>query len=361
MRSLEAGGIGTFIMNVYRSIDRSQIQFDFAITNGGMGIFGPEIEKMGGRIFFISEKGNRTKLDGLCQMYNLYKICRKTKYDVVHSHYYYGNAYFLLCAKLAGVKKLVSHCHTAKTQPARLLTRAFDKISRSILLNVGTDFLGCANAATIYLYGEKAFRTGKAKTLYNGIDYDLWNVNNYDILALRETYGLKDEKIVIFVGRMETPKNPLYALQVMKDVHAHYPHVKMFFVGMGSYDAVIDGYLSENQMGEYVQRMPPDSNIRELQAISDVMIAPSLREGLSIAFIEAQKMNTFIVTSDLVPDEIDMGLCTFLSLDNPEEWTRCIIDRFNDPVHLPITKHYDDFNVKNTVKSLLQVYFGDTI
>lgn len=361
MRSLEAGGIGTFIMNVYRSIDRSQIQFDFAITNGGMGIFGHEIEEMGGHIFFISEKGNRTKLDGLYQMYNLFKICKKTKYDVVHCHYYYGNAYFLMMAKIAGVKKLVSHCHTAKTQPASILTRIFDRISRPILLRIGTDFLGCANAATVYLYGENAFRTGKAKTLYNGIDYDLWNVDNFDIPALRRTYGLKDEKVVIFVGRMEKPKNPLYALQVMKDVHAQYPCVKMFFVGKGTYDASIDSYLAEHHMDEYVLRMPSDANIRELQAISDVMIAPSLREGLSIAFIEAQKMNTFIITSDLVSDEIDMGLCSFLSLDNQKEWTRCVIDRLNETAPLHITKHFDDFNVKNTVKGLMHVYFGDAI
>lgn len=356
MRSLDAGGIGAFIMNVYRTVDREKIQFDFAITTGGMGIFGEEILRMGGRIFFISERGNRSKLDGFGQMARLYKVCRKNKYDVVHCHYYFGNAYFLACAKLAGVPKLVSHCHNTRTQPVNFLTKCFEAVSRQILLRVGTDFLGCADAATQFLYGRKAFLSGKARTLYNGIDYDVWNVENYNIPELKRAYGLKDEKVVVFVGRMEKQKNPLYALGVMKEVHTQYPNVRAFFVGTGSYDEAVDGFIRENDMSAYVKRMPQDADIRELQAISDVMIAPSLWEGLSIAFIEAQKMNTIVVTSTLVPDEIDMGLCSFLSLDNPVEWTRCLIGIFENAAKMPITRHYADFNVKNTVRNLLDIY-----
>lgn len=358
MRSLDAGGIGTFIMNVYRSIDRSQIQFDFAITNRGMGVFGPEIEKMGGRIFFISENGTKNVKDCLLQMYHLYKVCKENRYDVVHSQCYFSNAYFLLCAKLAGVRKLVSHSHNNFTQPPSFLKKCFETVSRPLLLRVATDCLGCSDAATRYLYGEKAFRSGKAHTLYNGIDYELWSLQNYDVPALRQTYGLTNEKVALFIGRMEKQKNPIYALRVMKEVHKQVPSVKLFFVGMGSYDGEVDRYISENDMAGYVKRMPQDANVRELQAMADVMIAPSLWEGLSIAFIEAQVMGTPIVTSDMVSDEIDMGLCFFLSLDNQKEWTRCVVERLNAIVPLNIVKHYDDFNVKNTVWRLLQVYFG---
>lgn len=358
MRSLDAGGIGTFIMNVYRSIDREQIQFDFAITSDGMGIFGPEIERMGGRIYFISQKGNRNKFDGIRQMYALYKVCKKNKYDVVHSHYYFGNAYFLLCAKLAGVTKLVSHCHTAQTQRKSLLTKCFDMVSRPILLKVGTDFLGCADAATIYLYGEKAFKTGKAKTLYNGIDYEAWDIEKFNVNQIKRTYGLKDEKVAIFVGRLDETKNPIYALRVIKDVHNQYPNIKSFFVGRGSLNAEVDKFIQDNDMSGYVKRMPQDANIKELQAISDVMIAPSLREGLSIAFIEAQKMNTYVITSDLVSDEVDMGLCSFISLEKPKEWTKHVIKKINEINKPHIGQHYEDFNVKSTVRSLLSTYFG---
>ena len=361
MRSLDAGGIGAFIMNVYRSVDRSQVQFDFAITHDGMGVFGHEIERMGGRIFFISRKGDRTKLDGALQMFNLYKVCKKNKFAAVHSHYYYGNAYFLLCAKLAGVKKRVSHCHTAKTLHTNFFKKLFETISRCLLFKVGTDFLGCADAATVFLYGEKAFKSGLAKTLYNGIDYGIWDVNNFDIEHLRRFYGLKDENVTIFVGRLDEPKNPIYALKVIKNVYSEYPNIRMFFVGEGALNEDVDNFIADNNMSGYVRRMPQDANIKELQAIADVMIAPSLREGLSLAFIEAQKMNTYIVTSDAVSDEVDMGLCSFLSLDKPEEWTSCVIKHLDEKDRGVISKHYEDFDVRNTMRSLLDIYFGNVV
>lgn len=359
MRSLEAGGIGAFIMNVYRTIDRSQIQFDFAITSDGMGVFGPEIEQMGGRIFFIYNEGNRNIIDGIRQIFNLYMVCKKNRYDAVHCHYYYGNAYFLLCAKLAGVRKLVSHCHTAKTLHTNFFKQAFEFVSRRILLKVGTDFLGCADAATVFLYGEKAFKSGKAKTLYNGIDYNIWNIDNFDIEKLRLAYGLKSEKVAIFVGRMEEVKNPIYALRVIKEVYGHEPDIRMFFVGTGSLDSEVDRFIRDNKMSGYVTRMPQDANIRELQALADVMIAPSLREGLSIAFIEAQKMNTYIVTSDAVSDEVDMGLCSFLNLEKLEDWVECVLWHFCGKDKRSISKHYEDFDVNTTVSNLLDIYFGD--
>ena len=356
MRNLEAGGIATFLLNVYRQIDRDKIQFDFAVTASGMGIYGSVIEQMGGRIFFISENGTKNLWDCLTQMYRLYKVCKENQYDVVHSQCYFSNAYFLLCAKLAGVRKLVSHSHNNFTQSPSFLKKCFETVSRPLLLRVGTALLGCSDAATRYLYGDKAFRSGKARTLYNGIDYDVWNPENFDISALRSAYGLTNEKVAVFIGRMEKQKNPIYALRIMKEVHAQNPATKLFFVGIGSLDEDVDKYIRENGMSDYVKRMPQNANVKELQAMADVMIAPSLWEGLSIAFIEAQKMSTPVVTSTLVSDEIDMGLCSFLDLDKFEDWPKRVIDIITSDEHPTITKHYDDFNVKTTVKNLLAVY-----
>lgn len=356
MRNLEAGGIGAFLMNVYRKLDRDSIQFDFAVTTSGMGVYGQEIERMGGRIFYISGDGTRNVLDCLKQMYRLYKVCKGNRYVAVHSQCYFSNGFFLLCAKLAGVRKLVSHSHNHFTQSPSFLKKCFETVSRPLLLCVATDCLGCSDAATRYLYGEKAFYSGKAHTLYNGIDYDVWNPTLFDVPALRRAYGLINEKVVVFIGRMEKQKNPIYALRVMKTVHERCPAVKLFFVGVGSLDAEVDRFISENDMIGYVKRMPQDANVRELQAIADVMIAPSLWEGLSIAFIEAQIMGTPIVTSDMVSDEIDMGLCSFLSLEQFEAWPTRVIEIFERNDTPKITKHYEDFNVKTTVRKLMEVY-----
>lgn len=355
MRSLNAGGIGTYIMNNYRSINRDKIQFDFAITHGGMGEYGAEIEEKGGHIYFISTEGNRNFLDGAKQLVNLYKLCKKNNYNAIHCHYYFANAYFLSVAKWAGIKKRISHCHNTRTKEIGVLKQIFEFISRKILLKVGTDFLGCSDAATVFLYGEKALNNGIAKTLYNGIDYSYWDKLNIDIKSTKEKYHINNEKVLLFVGRLEEQKNPIFALEVVWLIQKKMGNIKLFVVGEGSYHERVKKYVDANDMNEYVTLLPANSNIRELQAISDIMIAPSLWEGLSIAYLEAQKMETMIFASDQVPKEVDMGYCQFLPLNNTV-WVSCIIDYLTTDKITNIFMRPERFDINQTVKELLNVY-----
>lgn len=357
MRSLEAGGIGTFILNVYRKIDTEKIQFDFAITHDGMGQYGQEIIEKGGNIYFISRNGNRSMLDGVMQIKNLFKLCKQNKYDVVHTHYYFANAYFLLAARLAGIKKRVSHCHNTRTKKVGFLKRLFELASRFLLLHVGTDFLGCSTEATLFLYGKSAFDKGKAKVLYNGIDYNYWDPNHYDYNSSLRELNLLSKNNVIFVGRFEEQKNPLFALKIINEAHKNVSDLYCNFIGYGSLSDEIKSYISENNMQSFIRLLSPDTDIRVYQAVSKVMVAPSLWEGLSIAFIEAQKMKTYVIASDQVPNEVDMGYCSFIPLSDERAWVdkicKLILDESKEHGY---NDKYELFNVENTVKNLINVY-----
>ena len=358
MRSLKAGGIGTFILNNYRAMDRSQIQFDFAITLGGMGEYGKEIEERGGHIYFISTDGNRSLFDGIKQVYRFYKLCKKNNYNVVHCHYYFANAFFLLAAKLAGIKVRVSHCHNTRTKSVGITRRIFEFFSRKLLLKVGTVFLGCADESTKFLYGEDAFNKGIAKTLYNGIDYEYWDLKKLDVDEVKAKYSVKSEKVLLFVGRMEDQKNPIYALQVVDKLHKSLPNMLFFMVGEGSLLDRARKFVYDNDMVEYVRFLPAQSDIRELQAISDVMIAPSIWEGLSIAYIEAQKMKTMVFSSDQVPFEVDMGYCVHNSLKNQDIWCKGIIDYLSEERKDVPLENPERFDIKETSRKLLSIYYG---
>lgn len=358
MRSLNAGGIGTFVLNNYRVIDKDRYLFDFAITHEGMGEYGDEIERLGGHIYFISTKGNRNIFDGIFQLIKFYQLCRDNGYDVVHCHYYFANAFFILAAKLAGVKVRISHCHNTRTvERVGFVRRLFELISRYLLLSMGTDFLGCADAATVFLYGKRMFERGISKTIYNGIDYDYWDINKVDVNSIRKNNNIKNEKVLLFVGRLEEQKNPLFALQVINLLHDNYENIKSFFIGEGSFRQKMEDFIKEKDMSSYVELLPADSNIRDYQAIADVMIAPSLWEGLSIAFIEAQKMHTMVFTSDMISYEVDMGLCKHYPLDSPDNWARVIADYMeNNEIQSYSLIAPQRFDVKNTKNQLELIY-----
>ena len=359
MRSLNAGGIGTFIMNIYREIDHNKIQFDFAITNAGLGEYGQEILDLGGHIYFISEKGNENISDGIVQLRNLYKLCNGHKFDAIHCHYYFANAEFLLVAKIAGIKKRVSHCHNTRTKEIGATRKIFEWFSRKLLFSIGTDFLGCSRAAAVFLYGEKAVNSGRAKVLYNGINYKTWNIDNFDIQRLKKKYGIEKSTVFVFVGRFEEQKNPIFALEVFSRIHKRLPNTMLLVVGYGSMGKVIKEKILEMHIEDSVRLLPANSNVVEIQAISNIMLAPSLWEGFGIAFIEAQKMKTFVFASLEVPVEVNMGYSVFLPLDI-DVWEKEIIDYVNNK-HIGSKLEYDKaklelFNVKHTTKELVLAY-----
>ena len=52
--SMNAGGAETFLMKIYRKIDRNQFQMDFAVTE--KGVYDDEIRNLGGIIHIITPK-----------------------------------------------------------------------------------------------------------------------------------------------------------------------------------------------------------------------------------------------------------------------------------------------------------------
>lgn len=359
MRSLNAGGIGAFVMNVYRKINRNNIQFDFALTNSGMGVFGEEIELLGGKIYFLTTEGNRGLKDGVEQVRNLYHLCRNNNYDIVHCHYYFANAWFLMAAKCAGVPVRVSHCHNAgEVRRVGLSRIIFETVSRKLLFSQGTVFLGCSEAAVVFLYGRNALITGKARILYNGIDYEKFEINKYDIYGLKRHYQVENKHVCVFVGRFEMQKNPIFALEVFREVHRSIRNSVFLMIGYGSLEGEIIKFVRANNLAECVRLLPPDSNVAELQAISEVMIAPSIWEGLSIAYIEAQKMSTVVVASKQISQEVDMGYCEFVSLGEKEDWVNTVmnIKHDNSSNRKYDQEKYNRFDINTTVRNLMGYY-----
>ena len=48
---LDVGGMESYIMNMYRRIDRSEVQFDFLVHHARRGVFEDEIEALGGHVY----------------------------------------------------------------------------------------------------------------------------------------------------------------------------------------------------------------------------------------------------------------------------------------------------------------------
>src|SRR4051794_37286358 len=104
---MNRGGAETLIMNLYRNIDRSKVQFDFLTCKEG--VFEAEIREMGGRVHripYITDVGHFKYLKELNRFFSL-----NNQYKVIHSHMDKMSGLVLREARKAGIPIRISHSH----------------------------------------------------------------------------------------------------------------------------------------------------------------------------------------------------------------------------------------------------------
>ena len=107
---MDRGGIENLLMNIYRTIDRTKVQFDFLDHATGEGAFDREIYDLGGKIF---------KLNKLSRSYFLqygrdlkHFFSEHHEYTIIHSHLNLLSAFTLKYAAASDVPVRIAHSHT---------------------------------------------------------------------------------------------------------------------------------------------------------------------------------------------------------------------------------------------------------
>ena len=221
---MDMGGQETFIMNLYRNIDRNKIQFDFIVHSKEKGYYDDEIEKLGGKIYRITPLSKNI----FKHILELYKVLKVNNKYILHRHTCSSIiAIDLLVAKLAKIKKRIVHSHATKSSTHEVANKMF-----MFLMNkLATDKLACSNEAGKFLYGEK--NLNKITILipvYNEVDtlrIILEKVENADFCGL--------EKEIILIDDCSTDGT--------KDIYPSLPYKVLYHdVNQGKGAALRDGF-----------------------------------------------------------------------------------------------------------------------
>lgn len=342
------GGIEHFVMDRYRMIDRTKVQFDFLITSSEPGFFDKEINELGGKVYYthsLTKKPLRTFLD-------IKNIVKANKYSIVHRHT--GNAigYFdLLAARCGGAKHLIIHSHN--TNAERKVIHKFAKV----FLSFNCIRFSCSDAAGRWLFGNKDFRV-----IPNAIDVEKYCFSLESRKKIREKYNLNDSLAVGHVGRIDYQKNHSFLIDIFYELQKIIPDSKLICVGDGHLRECILDKVNSLGLTEKVIFTGSINNVNEVMNAFDVFCLPSKYEGLSITLIEAQTNGLHCITSkDRVSSETDItGLLEYISLENnADEWAAAITktDKVRDlsSAHRVIEAGY---NLPDSVKFLQSFYEG---
>ena len=284
------GGMENFIMNLYEHIDRNYLQFDIVVHARKENDYAEKIEQMGGRVYVIP----RLTVDPIKSLKELYNIVKKNHYPVVIRHT--SNALVvlqLLVAKLAGAKT-VCHSHN-ETDPNIFLHR----LGRLFMDAAVTERVACSQKAGEWMFGKRKFRI-----VHNAIDIDRFTYDKEKGIKIKKEFGIDGGKVYGNVANFIPSKNHSYLLQIFKQIASIDPQARFFCVGEGGLRAEIEAEIKKLQLEDKVILTGIRNDVEEIMSCLDVLIFPSIFEGLPLTLIEAQASGLPILMSDTITQNV---------------------------------------------------------
>ena len=284
--ALVAGGAETYALTVASGLDRLHYRPLMCGMDGG-GALEPEIMRRGIPFFVM----NRRPGIDLKLMWQLGRLFRREKVQVIHTHHFNQLFYSLPAAKLLGIRVIHTE-HSVEAYKKRHLRWALRLMS-----------LLCHRVTAIGTDGENILRDKvgisprRLQVIRAAVDLERFQV---DRKAARESLGLKaDEQVAVIVARLYPEKNHPLLLEAFAQVKQKLPQARLLVVGDGVQQQLIEQTIARLGLGEQVRLLGVRRDIPLILAASDVAVLCSDREGLPIAVLEAMAARLPVVATSV--------------------------------------------------------------
>ena len=318
---MNRAGQETFIMNMYRNIDRSKIQFGFLCTKNAVGDYDEEIFQLGGNIHYIKidqKMGKLRHIDNYIRMKNEFHAYIE-EYDVFHIHNYHAFDTYLAAraAVKAGFKKVVVHSHNASADEHLKL----HELCKPLLAKLPLKRLACSSMAGNWMFDENHF-----EVIPNGINLEKFKYDSELRMEYRKQLMLEDKFVIGHVGRFEKQKNHRFLIDLFEKFAEDKENVHLLMVGNGVLFSDIESRISEKKLQSKITMLGMRTDVYNIYQAMDCFLFPSLFEGLGIVLIEAQATGLPCVITDNFPHEVDINENVIrCSLDSSaEEWIEAL-------------------------------------
>lgn len=311
------GGLETMIMNYYRHIDRSKVQFDFLTHRDFRADYDAEIEALGGRIYRLPPLNpfSKSYMEALGRFFS-----EHPEYRIVHCHLDCMAGIPLKVAKQHGVPVRIAHAHSnSQTKDKKYLLKLWFK--RNIPANA-TCLFACSRAAGLWM-----FRTDNFQVMNNAIDTQQYAFDPDIRRNVRNELAIPaDAQVFGHVGRFMAAKNHGFLIEVFSKLPQN---TYLLLVGDGELREKIECQVRALDVRDRVLFAGVRTDVARMLQAMDVFLFPSLYEGLGIAVIEAQTAGMPCLISDGVPMECQktIGLVHQLPLSaGADRWAQNALD-----------------------------------
>ena len=318
------GGVEAVIMNYYRNIDRTKVQFDFVIDGYEKTSLDDEILSLGGKVYKVVPYTKNV----LKNIYQIYRIIKDNKYEIVHSNMNTLAVFSLFAAWLAGARVRILHNHSTAVKSEKLRS-ALKYILRPFAPIFANRYMACSFLAGEWMYGKKKMQSGKVKVLNNAIDVDKFAYNPEIRKQLRHELNIEKDTLVSgHVGRFMYQKNHDFLIDIFKEIHTQKKNSVLLLIGDGPLRHIIEEKVKNYNLQDSVKFLGLRKDVKDLYNVMDVFVLPSWYEGLPVVSVEAQANGLPCFVSDRVSKECKLSSSmNFVSLNKSADcWSKEILN-----------------------------------
>ena len=354
---MNAGGAETFLMKIYRNIDRSKYQLDFCINVKEKCFYEDEILSLGGKIYRIPSKSE-----------NLREFRRQLAAVIRDNQYRYvlritSSAMGLMDLKIAKKAGATVCCARSSNSSdgSSAKSRAAHLLGRMLYAKYVDVAIAPSDLAARYTFGSKMYADGKVHILHNAVDLDYYKYSKEERNRIRKEFHIApDVKILGHIGRFMQQKNHLFLLDIFREVYKIDKNTVLLLVGDGELKESVERKAAELGLLDSVIFAGIRKDIPALLSAMDVFVFPSFYEGMPNTVIEAQATGLPCVIADTITADVKLiSSVKFLSLsDSPVQWAEASLSSLKeerqDTRQTFIMNRYD---IASSAKDFVDVIF----
>lgn len=360
VNSMDTGGAETFLMKMYRHLDKTQYQMDFIVATQKECFYDKEIASLGGRLFHIPLHTEHP----IEAFKRIKETVRDNKYDYVLKVLVSPIGVIdLYAAKRGGATHLCARsCNSAPRES--FVRKVINTILRKDLCNITTVKLAPSDLAARYTFGNSAYEHNEVMILHNALDLEQFRFSENKRKRIREELGLGDSYVIGHIGRFTPQKNHDFLIRIFHMLKEKEANVKLVFIGTGSLQNDIRALCNTLGVQNDVIFTGVRDDVPDLLSAFDVFVLPSLYEGMPNACIEAQASGLRCLIGDTITKQADItGNVEYLPITDISLWVNAIMNLMKkeeiDRKRVNTSLAGSDYDINVEIDSFVNAVFSD--
>jgi len=302
-RWMAGGGAERNTYFTIKGLDKSKYEVDLVIGGDSKAV--PENLEGVNIVKINSLRRNIHPIDEFKALFQLYKLIKKRKYCLVHTHLAKAGMLGRFASKLAGVPVIVhtlhgSLFHDSLNPIVKFVYKNLERFSAlytTWLISVGEDL------KSRYLKAGVG-KLEKYSVIRSGMDLEKFHkaskFSEEEIKEIRKSLNFSSDDIVIgMVASLEPRKGHKYAIEVAEEIIKRHPRVKFLFVGEGYLHSILEEIVRKKNLQNSIFFAGLRRDVEKVMAVFDILILTSLWEGLPQVLVQGAVLGKPMVSFDV--------------------------------------------------------------